>query len=286
MIAVTRMPKLTPEIAGKVVDACTAGAGDAASALSAALENAMQIAEVTPCDPIAAAELPQAWKAPGLAMSFQVEEAGFALLLPEATNLLPPWYTAPDTSGEAKLQTLAQELSILLLPEDLAIDQFRASAVGDMAQALSAGKLGDPAAGVKLSLTGDDGNGDFYLAWPLVEPAALLPPPKAADAPQAVNAQSTVQPAGPVLPSYSQSLLNVKVPVKVNLAEKKMAVHDIVRLGPGTIIQFDKSCEDMIDMETGGQKIAEGEAVKVGDKFGLRITEIRLPDERYRAVGS
>ena len=70
----------------------------------------------------------------------------------------------------------------------------------------------------------------------------------------------------------------------VNLAETKMKVSDVIHLGPGKIIQFDKACDGMIDMEAGGHKIAEGEPVKVGDKFGLRVTAIRLPDERYRAV--
>jgi flagellar motor switch/type III secretory pathway protein FliN len=55
-------------------------------------------------------------------------------------------------------------------------------------------------------------------------------------------------------------------------------------LGPGSIIQFDKSCEEMLELDAGGRRIAMGEAVKVGDKFGLRITSIILPDERFRPV--
>ena len=40
----------------------------------------------------------------------------------------------------------------------------------------------------------------------------------------------------------------------------------------------------MLDLETGNQSIAVGEAVKVGDKFGLRITSMVLPDERFKIV--
>jgi hypothetical protein len=37
-------------------------------------------------------------------------------------------------------------------------------------------------------------------------------------------------------------------------------------------------------MEVGRQELAEGEAVKVGDKFGLLITSMTLPSERFWSV--
>jgi flagellar motor switch protein FliN/FliY len=83
------------------------------------------------------------------------------------------------------------------------------------------------------------------------------------------------------LPFYTRSLLRVKVPVVVTLAEKKQKLGRIVELGPGQIIQFEKSCEEMLDLEVGNRKIATGAAVKVGDKFGLRINSIVLPEERF-----
>ena len=86
------------------------------------------------------------------------------------------------------------------------------------------------------------------------------------------------------LPGYTQSLLHVRVPVVVTLAEKKQALGRILELGPGSIIQFEKSCEEMLELEAGGRPIALGEAVKVGDKFGLRITSIILPNERFKPV--
>ena len=86
------------------------------------------------------------------------------------------------------------------------------------------------------------------------------------------------------LPNYTRSLLKVEVPVSVTLAAKKQTVDDILRLGSGSIIQFNKNCDEMLEMQAGDHRIAEGEAVKIGDKFGLRITSIVLPDERFEAV--
>ncbi len=83
------------------------------------------------------------------------------------------------------------------------------------------------------------------------------------------------------LPSYSRSLLKIKVPVMVTLAESKQPVQNVLDIGPGSIIHFNKPCEDTLALEISGQKVALGEAVKVGDKFGLWITSMILPEERF-----
>ena len=86
------------------------------------------------------------------------------------------------------------------------------------------------------------------------------------------------------LPSYTKSLLKIKVPVSVTLAEKRQPISQILELGPGSIIQFEKSCEETLDLDVGARRVAKGEVVKVGDKFGLRITSMVLPEERFHSI--
>jgi flagellar motor switch/type III secretory pathway protein FliN len=86
------------------------------------------------------------------------------------------------------------------------------------------------------------------------------------------------------MPTYMRSLLKVKVPVLVTLAETKKAIGQITELVPGSIIHFDKSCEETLTLQVGETTVARGEAVKVGDKFGLRITSMVMPDERFFRV--
>ncbi len=86
------------------------------------------------------------------------------------------------------------------------------------------------------------------------------------------------------LPPYSRSLLRIPVPVVVTLAQKRQALTRITELGPGAIIQFDKSCEKTLELDVGGRAVAVGDAVKVGDKIGLRITSMILPGERFETV--
>lgn len=86
------------------------------------------------------------------------------------------------------------------------------------------------------------------------------------------------------LPIHSRSLLKIRVPVTVTLASTTQPVQRILELGPGSLIQFDKPCEEMLNLEVGGYDVAVGEAVKVGDKFGLRVTSMKMPEERFWAI--
>jgi len=87
------------------------------------------------------------------------------------------------------------------------------------------------------------------------------------------------------LPAYSRSLLRITVPVVVTLASNKQAVGRILELGPGAILHFDKPYDQPLTLSVGRCDVAVGEAVKVGEKFGLRITSMVLPEEKFKPVG-
>ena len=86
------------------------------------------------------------------------------------------------------------------------------------------------------------------------------------------------------LPEYARSLLRIKVPVTVTLATSKQPIHSILELVPGSILHFDKLCDESLSLEVGGHALAVGEAMKVGDKFGLRLTSMVTPGERFQPV--
>ncbi|HZZ71876.1 MAG TPA: FliM/FliN family flagellar motor C-terminal domain-containing protein [Pirellulales bacterium] len=96
---------------------------------------------------------------------------------------------------------------------------------------------------------------------------------------------ATTNSSGKPLPGYTLSLLKIKVPVMVTLAAKKQTLGQITELAPGSIVAFDKPCEELLLLEAAGHKIALGEAVKVGDKFGLRVKQLVLPDEQFKTLG-
>jgi flagellar motor switch protein FliN len=72
-------------------------------------------------------------------------------------------------------------------------------------------------------------------------------------------------------PTYARGLLKIRVPVHVTLASHRKSIQEITELGPGSIVKFDKTCDEPLDLMVGDRRFAQGEVVKIGDKFGLRI---------------
>jgi flagellar motor switch protein FliN/FliY len=83
------------------------------------------------------------------------------------------------------------------------------------------------------------------------------------------------------LPAYTRSLLRIEVPVVVTLASTEQAVKRILELGPGTLLHFKKPCDEPLTLSVGNCNVAVGEAVKVGEKLGLRITSMVPPAEKF-----
>ncbi len=304
------MADLTPDIAADVLAACQAGAEEAAQAFSRALDGEFTIAPGE-AGTLSADEPPEGFDGPGLAVVFKFGDAGAMAVIPEASGLLPDWYGAPDATGVSKLSTLAQELSMLLFPETLIADEFKAGKVTVIGEALTRGEPGEDAAIVPLSLTSGEQQGTKSLVWPLGKVDEVLetaePEPEEAKEEEAASEAPAPSPAAPVasaapsgadliaehvaerqvfdvLPAYSRSLLRIKVPAVVNLATKKQPISKIIELGPGSIIKFDKSCDELLELRIGDCSIALGEAVKIGDKFGIRVNTMILPTERFKKV--
>jgi len=88
------------------------------------------------------------------------------------------------------------------------------------------------------------------------------------------------------LPPYARSLLRIEVPIIVTLAKTRHPVGRVVDLAPGTILHFSKAFDEPLTVSVGGCDVAVGEAVKVGDKFGVRIASMVMPEEKFEPVGA
>ena len=289
------MSELNASLAADVAAACRTNALEASHALQRALDGefALSIAEPLEFAPNAAIE---GGDGPGLAVVFKLSGVGAALLIPESSGLLPSWYRSPDATGKSKLGALAQELSMLLLPDSVMADGYAAGGVASLAGALAAAMPAQASAQLPLTATRGDASASLSLIWPLGSPDQLLATAGAPSDLQGVgtaatgkkspadNTPTTSQRDVKSLPVYSRSLLKIAVPVSVELAHKREVIKEIVELAPGTILSFDKSCDELLRLIVGGQAIAEGEAVKVGDKFGFRVCSMLVPRERFEPL--
>jgi flagellar motor switch protein FliN/FliY len=80
--------------------------------------------------------------------------------------------------------------------------------------------------------------------------------------------------SGPPGSDELQRILRLEVPVIVKLAERKLMLSEVMRLGTGAIIEFFKSSDEPLQLLINNKPIGVGETVKVGENFGLRITHI------------
>jgi flagellar motor switch protein FliN len=287
------MAELTPEIVGEVIAACRTGADEIVASLSRALDGqfmGVTIGEATTYD---ALQPPEGFDGPGLAIVLQIGRVGAVALLPESCGLLPDWYANPDPTGRSQLSTLAQELGMLLVPASHMVDEFHAIRVNKLAVALAAAEPAGNAALVPLVLKSGDKQGQLSMIWPLAKPSKLLAQSAGDDGAETSRRAASSEDAALAepdepdfshLPPYTQSLFKIRVPVSVHLASHKQSVQEIIELVPGSIIKFDKSCDELLELVVGDQPIAEGEVVKVGDKFGLRVQNMILPQERFIAI--
>jgi flagellar motor switch protein FliN len=69
-------------------------------------------------------------------------------------------------------------------------------------------------------------------------------------------------------------LLDLTLPVSIELGRTSMTVQEILRLGRGSVIQLERLAGEPIDIYVGDRRFAEGEVVVLGEHFGVRITRI------------
>jgi flagellar motor switch protein FliN/FliY len=75
-----------------------------------------------------------------------------------------------------------------------------------------------------------------------------------------------------------EALFDVPVQVSAVLGRARMEVGDLLRLGPGTVLELDRRVGEAIDIYVNNRLVARGEVVLVEDKLGVTMTEIIKAD--------
>jgi len=79
-------------------------------------------------------------------------------------------------------------------------------------------------------------------------------------------------------------LLDVKMPVSIELGRTDMPISEILTLGPGSVVELDKLAGEPVDLLVNDKVIAKGEVVVVDENFGVRITMLMSPEERLKSL--
>jgi flagellar motor switch/type III secretory pathway protein FliN len=100
----------------------------------------------------------------------------------------------------------------------------------------------------------------------------------------AAEADEAAPPLRPEADREIRRILGLSVPVSVSLAERDMPIKSILSLTVGSIIEFNIPFDADLTLRVANQPIGRGQAVKVGENFGLRMTSINDVHERIEAL--
>ncbi|RLJ69848.1 flagellar motor switch protein FliN/FliY [Hydrogenivirga caldilitoris] len=69
-------------------------------------------------------------------------------------------------------------------------------------------------------------------------------------------------------------LMDIPLNVEVVVGSTVIQIRELINLGPGSVLELDRETTEPVDIKVNGKLIAKGELVVVGERFGVRITEI------------
>ncbi len=79
-------------------------------------------------------------------------------------------------------------------------------------------------------------------------------------------------------------LMDITLPISVELGRAKMSIKDILYLTSGSIIELNKFAGEPLDILVNHKPIAKGEVVVIDENFGVRITETVTTVEKAKTI--
>jgi len=74
-------------------------------------------------------------------------------------------------------------------------------------------------------------------------------------------------------------VMDVPVELTIELGRKHVRIGEVLRLGPGSVLELDKTNGEPLDVYVNNRLVARGEAVVVGERYGIRLTEVLVGDD-------
>ena len=100
------------------------------------------------------------------------------------------------------------------------------------------------------------------------------------------NAEGSAAEGAAQAPSSAnmEFILDVPLEVTVELGRTKLLVHELLKLGQGSVIELTKLAGETLEIFANQKLIARGEAVVINEKYGVRLTEVVSPMERVERL--
>jgi flagellar motor switch protein FliN/FliY len=77
-------------------------------------------------------------------------------------------------------------------------------------------------------------------------------------------------------------LLDVNVPVSIQLGSTRMTVRELIGLGKGTLVKLHRMAGEPVDVYVRNKLVAKGEITVVDDKLSLRVAQLYGEKEKFK----
>jgi flagellar motor switch protein FliN/FliY len=94
----------------------------------------------------------------------------------------------------------------------------------------------------------------------------------------------TEQESGEGASANLKRLENIEVKLTVEVGGTKISIGDLLKLNDGSVVELDRLAGEHLDILVNGTLLARGEVVLVGERLGIRFSEIVSPEKRVRSL--
>ncbi len=195
----------------------------------------------------------------------------------EAVQLDPNFFTVPEPLSVEYSLNLGdgEEKKILQVLSSMTVENFQKG--GEAEQEAPAESEGEPS----VETPAEEGEVD-EIGEEGEEPslADAFPEEEESQLQAEQEAMIPVEEPGKII-----MLMDISLPVTIELGRTRMLIKDILELGHGSVIEFDKLAGEPVDFLINEKKIAEGEVVVIDEHFGIRLTNLIKPADRIKHLG-
>jgi len=87
------------------------------------------------------------------------------------------------------------------------------------------------------------------------------------------------------IPDGIERILEIPLEITVELGRKRIRIGELLSVGVGSVVDLGTAAGAPLAIYANNTLIAHGEAVVVGERYGVRVTDIVSPRERVRRLG-
>ncbi|HBR96115.1 MAG TPA: flagellar motor switch protein FliN [Gammaproteobacteria bacterium] len=79
-------------------------------------------------------------------------------------------------------------------------------------------------------------------------------------------------------------VMDIPVTLSMELGRTRMSIQELLQLNSGSVVELQRMADEPMDVLVNGTLVAHGEAVVIGDKFGVRLTDVVSAKERVKRI--